>query len=119
MAEYYSTVTLDGSPVFLSQQVRFSSASEVTSMKKRTAVNQYYRNYPQSQKAAYSSTYTTFQAGAVYNAQKGSNGVSWEPTCCTNRNGFVLANNKTVFPAGEKATNNMFVASNAVVNNPQ
>jgi hypothetical protein len=119
MAEFYSTVTLDGSARFLSQQLRFSSASEVTSMKKRTAVNQYYRNYPQSQKAAYSSTYTTFQAGAVYNAQKGSNGVSWEPTCCTNGNGFVLANNKTVFPAGEKATNNMFVESKAFVNNPQ
>jgi hypothetical protein len=119
MAEYYSTVTLDGSAKFLSQQLRFSSASEVTSMQKRAAVNQYYRNYPQSQKAAYSSTYTTFRAGAVYNAQKGSNAVSWEPTCCTNRNGFVLANNRTVFPAGEKATNNMFVASKAVINNPQ
>jgi hypothetical protein len=119
MAEYYSTVTLDGSAKFLSQQVRFSSASEVTSMQKRTAVQQYYRNYPQSQKAAYASTYTTFQAGAIYNAQKGSNGVSWEPTCCTNRNGFVLANNKTVFPTGEKQTLNMQVASKAVVNNPQ
>jgi hypothetical protein len=88
-------------------------------MQKRTAVNQYYRNYPQSQKAAYSSTYTTFQAGAVYNSQKGAAGVSWKPTCCTNTRSFVLANNKTVFPAGEKATNNMFVASKAVINNPQ
>lgn len=119
MAEYYSTVSLDGSPTFLSQQVRFSSASEVTSMKKRTAVNQYYRNYPQSQKAAYGSTYTTFKAGAVYNAQAGTHGVSWKPTCCTNGNGFVLANNRTVFPEGEKKTLNMFVAGNAVVNNPQ
>ena len=66
MAEYYSTVTLDGSATFLSQQVRFSSASEVTEMKKRAAVNQYYRYYPQSQKAAYSSTYTTFLGANVF-----------------------------------------------------
>jgi hypothetical protein len=118
MSEYYSQVTEPG-PKFLSQQVRFSSASEVTSMQKRAAVNQYYTNYPQSQKAAYASTYTTFKAGAVYNIQKGAQGVSWKPTCCTNSRSFVLANNKTVAPSGEKATNNMFVASKAVVNNPQ
>jgi hypothetical protein len=119
MAEYYSTVTLDGSAKFLSQQVRFSSASEVTEMKKRAAVNQYYRYYQQSQKAAYSSTYTTFQGGAVYNAQKGSNGVSWKPTCCTNNNSFVLANNKALAPGGEKQTLNMNVKSRADMNNPQ
>lgn len=118
MSEYYSQVTEPG-PKFLSQQTRFSSASEVTEMKKRAVVNQYYTNYPQSQKAAYASTYTTFKAGAVYNIQKGAAGVSWKPTCCTNTRSFVLANNKTVSPAGEKATNNMFVASRADMNNPQ
>jgi hypothetical protein len=119
MSEYYSSVSLDGTAKFLSQQTRFSSASEVTSMQKRAAVNQYYTNYPQSQKAAYSSTYTTFQAGAVYNAQKGAARVSWKPTCCTNTRSFVLANNKTVFPTGEKATPNMNIISRAVINNPQ
>lgn len=118
MSQYYIEVTEPG-PKFLSQQVRFSSASEVTTMRKRTAVNQYYTNYPQSQKAAYASTYTTFKAGATYNIQKGAQGVSWKPTCCTNSSSFVLANNKTLAPDGEKATNNMFVASKAVVNNPQ
>ena len=119
MAEYYTNLTLSGLPIALSQQVRFSSASEVTTMLKRTATTNYYRNYPQSQKAAYASTYTTFLGGSVYNAQKGSNFVSPEPTCTTNNNGFVLANNATVFPGREKQTNNMFVAIKAVVNNPQ
>ena len=119
MSEYYPTVSLEGGPDFLSQQVRFSSASEVTAMRKRMTVNRYYTNYPQSQKAAYASTYTTFKAGATYNVQKGAQGVSWRPTCCTNGNSFVLANNQTVFPAGEKQTINMQVASKAVINNPQ
>jgi hypothetical protein len=118
MAEYYTNLTLSGLPITLSQQTRFKSASEVTQMRKRTVVNNYYTNYPQSQKAAYASTYTTFQAGSVYN-DIGESTVSLVPTCCTNGNSFVLANNRTVFPAGEKATNNMFVASKAVVNNPQ
>lgn len=118
MSEYYTRV-LEPGPKFLSQQVRFSSASEVTAMKKRTAVNQYYTNYPQSQKAAYASTYTTFKAGAVYNIQKGAQGVSWKPTCCTTGNSFVLANNRTLAPGGEKQTLNMNVAKNAVINNPQ
>ena len=118
MAEYYTNLTLSGLPIALSQQTRFKSASEVTQMRKRTVVNNYYTNYPQSQKAAYASTYTTFQAGAVYN-DIGESTTSLVPTCCTNGNSFVLANNRTVFLAGEKATNNMFVASKAVVNNPQ
>jgi hypothetical protein len=119
MSSYYSSVSLEGGPKFLSQQVQFKSASEVTEMKKRTAVNQYYRNYPQSQKAAYASTYTTFAAGADYNVQKGARGVSWSPTCCMNTNGFVLANNSILSPGGEKKTPNMNVAKNAVINNPQ
>ena len=119
MAEYYPTVSLDGTPKFLSQQTRFSSASEVTEMKRRAVVNQYYTNYPQSQKAAYASTYTTFQAGAVYKIRKNVAAGSWTPTCLTNNNSFVLANNKTVAPGGEKQTLNMQVASRAVVNNPQ
>lgn len=119
MSEYYPTVSLDGTPKFLSQQTRFSSASEVTTMRKRAAVNNYYRNYPQSQKAAYASTYTTFKAGAVYNAQAGARGVSWLPTCMTNSNSFVLANNSVLSPGGEKQTLNMKVKSKAVVNNPQ
>ena len=119
MAEYYQSVSLEGGPKFLSQQVRFKSASEVTTMQKRAAVNQYYTNYPQSQKAAYASTYTTFAAGADYNVQKGARGVSWSPTCCTNTRGFVLANNSIVSPGGEKRTANMYVASKAVINNPQ
>ncbi len=119
MSSYYSRVSLDGTPIFLSQQVQFKSASEVTEMKKRAAVNQYYRNYPQSQKAAYASTYTTFAAGASYNVQKGARGVSWSPTCCVNTNGFVLANNSILSPGGEKKTLNMNVDRNAVINNPQ
>lgn len=119
MSSYYPTVSLEGGPKFLSQQLRFTSASEVTEMKKRAAVNQYYTNYPQSQKAAYASTYTTFAAGSDYNVQKGARGVSWSPTCCTNTRGFVLANNVTVFPGGEKRTPSMMVDKNAFVNNPQ
>jgi len=119
MSEYYPTVSLDGTPKFLSQQVRFKSASEVTTLKKRMVVNNYYTNYPQSQKAAYASTYTTFQAGAVYNSQKGAWGVSWRPSCCTNTNSFVLANNSILSPGGEKQTPNMMVASKSVINNPQ
>jgi len=119
MAEYYPTVSLEGGPEFLSQQTRFKSASEVTEMRKRTVVNNYYTNYPQSQKAAYASTYTTFKAGAVYKIRKTVPGGSWTPTCITNNNSFVLANNSSVFPAGEKKTLNMFVKSKAVVNNPQ
>jgi len=118
MAEYYTNLTLRGLPIAVSQQTRFKSASEVTQMRKRTVVNNYYGNYPQSQKAAYASTYTTFQAGAVAN-DIGESLVSLVPTCTTNSRSFVLANNRTVFPAGEKTTNNMFVASKAVVNNPQ
>jgi hypothetical protein len=119
MSSYYPTVSLEGGPKFLSQQTQFKSASEVTTMQKRAAVNQYYRNYPQSQKAAYASTYTTFAAGADYNSQKGARGVSWSPTCCTNTNGFVLANNSILSPGGEKRTPNMNVDRNAFVNNPQ
>lgn len=119
MSSYYTRVAVDGSPIFLSQQVRFKSASEVTTMRKRAAVNQYYTNYPQSQKAAYASTYTTFAAGADYNSQKGARGVSWSPTCCMNTRGFVLANNSILSPGGEKRTPNMMVDRNAFVNNPQ
>jgi hypothetical protein len=119
MAEYYPTVSLEGGPDFLSQQTRFKSASEVTEMRKRTVVNNYYTNYPQSQKAAYASTYTTFQAGAVYKYRKGVAAGSWTPTCITKNTSFVQANNTTIFPSGEKKTANMNVASDAFVNNPQ
>jgi hypothetical protein len=118
MAEYYTSTSLDGTPKFISQQTRFKSASEVTTMRKRTVVNNYYGNYPQSQKAAYASTYTTFKAGAVYN-DIGESTVSLVPTCATNSRGFVQANNSTVVPTGEKTTANMYVSSKAVVNNPQ
>jgi len=118
MSEYYTSTSIDGTPKFLSQQTRFKSASEVTSMKKRRVVNNYYGNYPQSQKAAYASTYTTFKAGAVYN-DIGRSITSLIPTCATNNNGFVQANNSTVVPTGEKTTANMYVSSKAVVNNPQ
>jgi hypothetical protein len=111
MSEYYPTVSLDGTPKFLSQQVRYKSASEVTEAGKRRVVNNYYSNYPQSQKAAYASTYTTFKAGAVYKTFRGN---SVGGTCCINTNGFVQASR-----AGEKATPNMNVASKAVINNPQ
>ena len=119
MAEYYTSVSLEGGPEFLSQQTRFKSASEVTEMRKRTVVNNYYTNYPQSQKAAYASTYTTFQAGAVYKVRKTVAGGSWTPTCITKNTTFVQANNSTIFPSGEKQTPNMYVTSKAVVNNPQ
>jgi len=119
MAEYYTSVSLEGGPDFLSQQTRFKSASEVTEMRKRTVVNNYYTNYPQSQKAAYASTYTTFQAGAVYKYRKTVPGGSWTPTCITKNTSFVQANNSTIFPSGEKKTLNMNVAKNAVINNPQ
>jgi hypothetical protein len=119
MAEYYTTVSLEGGPKFLSQQTRFKSASEVTEMRKRTVVNNYYTNYPQSQKAAYASTYTTFQAGAVYKYRKTVPGGSWTPTCLTNTNGFVQANNSILSPGGEKQTPNMRVTSRADMNNPQ
>jgi hypothetical protein len=119
MSEYYPTVSLDGTPKFLSQQTRFKSASEVTEMKKRTVVNNYYTNYPQSQKAAYASTYTTFKAGAVYKYRKGVTAGSWTPTCITKNSTFVLANNSILSPGGEKQTPNMMVASKAVINNPQ
>ena len=105
-------------PIVFSQQTRFKSASEVTTMRKRTVVNNYYGNYPQSQKAAYASTYTTFQAGAVYN-DTGESTVSLVPTCTTNSRSFVLANNRTLVPTGEKATLNMNIVSKAVINNPQ
>lgn len=105
-------------PIRPSQQIRFKSASEVTTMTKRTAVNNYYGNFPQDQKRAYASTYTTFQAGAVANDLPKSL-VSLVPTCTTNRRGFVLSSNKTVFPSGEKQTLNMNIASRAVINNPQ
>ena len=119
MAEYYPTVSLEGGPDFLSQQTRFKSASEVTEMRKRTVVNNYYTNYPQSQKAAYASTYTTFQAGAVYKYRKTVPSGSWTPTCITKNSTFVQANNSTIFPGGEKATPNMNIISRAVINNPQ
>lgn len=119
MSSYYPTVSLEGGPEFLSQQTRFKSASEVTEMRKRTVVNNYYTNYPQSQKAAYASTYTTFQAGAVYKIRKTVSGGSWTPTCITKNSTFVLANNSILSPGGEKKTPNMNVAKNAVINNPQ
>jgi hypothetical protein len=119
MAEYYTSVSLEGGPEFLSQQTRFKSASEVTEMRKRTVVNNYYTNYPQSQKAAYASTYTTFQAGAVYKIRKTVPGGSWTPTCITKNTTFVQANNSTIFPSGEKKTPNMLVKSRADMNNPQ
>jgi len=118
MAEYYTNLTLSGLPITFSQQTRFKSASEVTQMRKRTVVNNYYTNYPQSQKAAYASTYTTFQAGSVYN-DIGETTTSLVPTCCTNGNSFVLANNKALAPGGEKQTANMNVKSRADMNNPQ
>uniref|UniRef100_A0A6C0B6Q8 Uncharacterized protein n=1 Tax=viral metagenome TaxID=1070528 RepID=A0A6C0B6Q8_9ZZZZ len=105
-------------PILPSQQTRFKSASEVTTMRKRTVVNNYYGNYPQDQKRAYASTYTTFQAGAVAN-DIGESVVSSIPTCTTNSRGFVLSSNKTVVPTGEKATPNMYVSSRAYINNPQ
>jgi hypothetical protein len=108
MAEYYTNLTLSGLPITFSQQTRFKSASEVN----------YYTNYPQSQKAAYASTYTTFQAGSVYN-DIGETTTSLVPTCCTNGNSFVLANNKALAPGGEKQTANMNVKSRADMNNPQ
>jgi hypothetical protein len=46
--------------------VKFSSASEVTEYLKRKATTAYYIPYPQSQKAAYSSTYTTFLGANAY-----------------------------------------------------
>ena len=100
-------------PIRPSQQTRFTSASEVTTMLKRTVVNNYYGNYPQDQKRAYASTYTTFKAGAVYN-DIGRSIVSLIPTCQTNTNGFVQSST-----VGEKATKNMYISSKAVVNNPQ
>jgi hypothetical protein len=118
MAEYIAPGTAFGSPTVFSQQTRFKSASEVTTMRKRTVVNNYYGNYPQSQKAAYASTYTTFQAGAVYN-DIGEATVSLVPTCTTNTRGFIQANNTTIVPTGEKQTPNMRVASRADMNNPQ
>jgi hypothetical protein len=45
---------------------KFSSASEVTEYLKRKATTAYYIPYPQSQKAAYSSTYTTFLGANAY-----------------------------------------------------
>lgn len=105
-------------PIRPSQQTRFTSASEVTTMLKRTVVNNYYGNYPQDQKRAYASTYTTFQGGAVTNDLAKSL-VSLVPTCTTNSRGFVLSSNKTVVPTGEKATPNMYVSSRAYINNPQ
>jgi hypothetical protein len=97
----------------MSQQTRFKSASEVTTMRKRTAVTNYYSHYPQDQKRAYASTYTTFKAGSVYN-DIGEGAVSQVPTCITNSTGFVQAS-----AVGEKATKNMYVSSRAVINNPQ
>ena len=100
-------------PISPSQQTRFKSASEVTTMTKRTAVNNYYRNFPQDQKRAYASTYTTFKAGAVYNViSRGI--VSLVPTCTANTTGFVQSS-----AVGEKQTLNMNIASGAFVNNPQ
>ena len=101
-----------------SQQTRFKSASEVTTLQKRTVVNNYYGNYPQSQKAAYASTYTTFQAGAVAN-NLGESLASLIPSCTRNTRGFVLSSNKTLVPTGEKATPRMNIISRAFVNNPQ
>lgn len=101
------------SPITLSQQTRFKSSSEVTTLKKRNVVNNYYSRYPQDQKRAYASTYTTFKAGAVAN-DIGESLVSLVPTCQTNTSGFVLSS-----AFGEKATPNMYVASKAYVNNPQ
>jgi hypothetical protein len=119
MTEYVPPGTTLDVQRFLSQQTRFKSASEVTEMRKRTVVNNYYANYPQSQKAAYASTYTTFKAGAVYKISKNVSDGSWTPTCLTNNNSFVQANNSTVVPTGEKTTLNMNVVSKAVINNPQ
>ena len=106
-------------PIVLSQQSRFKSASEVTEMKKRTVVNNYYGNYPQDKKRAYASTYTTFMAGAVYKIRRSVPAGSWLPTCLTNSRGFVQANNTTLVPGGDKPTPNMNVKSRADMNNPQ
>ena len=120
MAEYIAPGTaMEPGAKFLSQQTRFKSASEVIEMRKRTVVNNYYTNYPQSQKAAYASTYTTFKAGAVYKIRKNVTNGSWTPTCLTNNNSFVQANNTTIAPTGEKSTPNMFVGSKSTINNPQ
>ena len=118
MTQYLPPGTVFGSAIRPSQQTRFTSASEVTTLQKRTVVNNYYGNYPQSQKAAYASTYTTFQAGAVANDLPRSL-VSLVPTCTTNTRGFIQANNRTIVPTGEKQTLKMNVASKAVINNPQ
>lgn len=105
-------------PIVFSQQTRFSSASDVTTMRKRTVVNNYYGNYPQDKKQAYASTYTTFMAGAVANVI-GESVVSFVPTCTTNIRGFVQPNNTILVPGGDKPTLNMRVTSGAVINNPQ
>jgi hypothetical protein len=46
--------------------IKFSSASEVTEYLKRKTAVAYYGNHPQSQKAAYSSTITTFLGAGGY-----------------------------------------------------
>lgn len=63
--------------------VKFSSASEVTEYLKRKTSSAYYTNFPQSQKAAYASTYTTFLGANAYKLP------TLEGTCLTNTTGFV------------------------------
>lgn len=58
-------MSIDGTPTFLSQQVRYKSASEVTRARRNNANVAYYNNSPQSQKAAYASTYTSFRSGVT------------------------------------------------------
>jgi hypothetical protein len=63
--------------------VKFSSASEVTEYLKRKTSSAYYTNFPQSQKAAYASTYTTFLGANAYKLP------TQEGTCVSNTTGFV------------------------------
>ena len=58
---YYAPPTVPVAPI-----VKFSSASEVTEYLKRKTAVAYYGNHPQSQKAAYSSTITTFLGAGGY-----------------------------------------------------
>jgi hypothetical protein len=91
----------------MSQQTRFTSASEVTRALRINTTVGYYNNYPQDQKRAYASTYTSFRAGVT-----SISGYTPTTTNLQNRryfNGFVQTG-----AVGEKNTLDTYVSNNII-----
>ncbi len=91
----------------MSQQTRFTSASEVTRALRINTTVGYYNNYPQDQKRAYASTYTSFRAGVT-----SISGYTPTTTNLQNRryfNGFVQTG-----AVGEKNTLDTYVLNNII-----